>query len=78
MNEVSPHGFKHNEQSVRVVECLEKQGQGWYLSVERRGTGILNHKTSGNPPHWRGRLSEFRSKIAYINHDIDVAIWGVF
>ena len=75
LNEVSPHGFKHNEQSVRVVECLEKQGQGLNLTWEVRD-GILNHKTSGKPSTLEGQIVRISDKIAYINHDIDDAIRG--
>lgn len=75
LNEVSPHGFKHNEQSVRVVECLEKQGQGLNLTWEVRN-GILNHKTSGKPSTLEGQIVRISDKIAYINHDIDDAIRG--
>lgn len=75
LNEVSPHGFKHNEQSVRVVECLEKQGQGLNLTWEVRD-GISNHKTSGKPSTLEGQIVRISDKIAYINHDIDDAIRG--
>lgn len=75
LNEVSPHRFKHNEQSVRVVECLEKQGQGLNLTWEVRD-GILNHKTSGKPSTLEGQIVRISDKIAYINHDIDDAIRG--
>ena len=43
LNAVCPTGFRHNEQSVRVVECLEKQGEGLNLTWEVRD-GIRNHK----------------------------------
>jgi dGTPase len=68
-------GFKHNEQSVRVVEILEKQGEGLNLTWEVRD-GILNHKTSGKPSTLEGKLVQLSDKIAYINHDIDDAIRG--
>lgn len=75
LHEVTPGGFRHNEQSVRVVECLEKQGKGLNLTVEVRD-GILNHKTSGNPCTLEGQIVRLSDKIAYINHDIDDAIRG--
>lgn len=75
LNKVAPQGFKHNEQSVRVVECLEKQGQGLNLTVEVR-EGIRNHKTSGRPATLEGQIVRLSDKIAYINHDIDDAIRG--
>ena len=73
LNEVCSTGFKHNEQSVRVVEVLEKQGEGLNLTWEVRD-GILNHKTSGKPKTLEGKLVQLSDKIAYINHDIDDAI----
>lgn len=75
LNAVCPLGFKHNEQSIRVVECLEKQGEGLNLTWEVRD-GILNHKTSGTPHSLEGQIVRLSDKIAYINHDIDDAIRG--
>lgn len=75
LNEVCPFGFRHNEQSVRVVECLEKQGEGLNLTWEVRD-GILNHKTSGSPGTLEGEIVRLSDKIAYINHDIDDAVRG--
>ncbi|MCD8366208.1 MAG: deoxyguanosinetriphosphate triphosphohydrolase [Clostridiales bacterium] len=66
-------GFRHNIQSVRIVEKLEKNGQGLNLTWEVRD-GMLNHKTSGNPATLEGRIVRLSDKIAYINHDIDDAI----
>lgn len=75
LNEVCSKGFKHNEQSIRVVERLEKKGKGLNLTVEVRD-GILNHKTTGNPATLEGKIVQLADKIAYINHDIDDAIRG--
>ncbi len=75
LNEVCSKGFKHNEQSIRVVERLEKKGLGLNLTVEVRD-GILNHKTTGNPTTLEGKIVQLADKIAYINHDIDDAIRG--
>lgn len=75
LNEVSGQGFSHNEQSLRVVGCLEKQGRGLNLTAEVRD-GILNHKTSGRPATLEGQIVRLSDKIAYINHDIDDAIRG--
>lgn len=75
LNEVNPFGFRHNEQSVRVVECLEKQGEGLNLTREVVD-GIRNHKTSGKPNTLEGEIVRLSDKIAYINHDIDDAIRG--
>ena len=75
LNRVCPMGFKHNEQSVRVVEILEKNGRGLNLTYEVRD-GILNHKTGYNPATLEGKIVRFSDKIAYIHHDMDDAIRG--
>ena len=66
-------GFHHNEQSVRVVERLEKDGMGLNLTKEVRD-GILNHQTSLMPETMEGKIVRLSDKIAYINSDIDDAI----
>lgn len=76
LDEVCPLGFQHNEQSVRVVERLEKQGEGLNLTWEVRD-GILNHKSAGTPHTLEGQIVRLSDKIAYINHDIDDAIRGL-
>ena len=73
LNELCVGGFRHNEQSVRVVEKLEKSGQGLNLTWEVRD-GILNHQTELMPSTLEGKIVRFSDKIAYINHDIDDAI----
>lgn len=73
LNSVCPEGFHHNEQSVRIVERLEKQGRGLNLTWEVRD-GILNHQTAGSPSTLEGKVVRLSDKIAYINHDIDDAI----
>lgn len=65
--------FYHNEQSVRVVEVLEKNGKGLNLTWEVRD-GIRNHKTSCNPATLEGHIVRLSDKIAYVNHDIDDGI----
>ena len=75
LNEVCSKGFKHNEQSIRVVERIEKKGRGLNLTVEVRD-GILHHKTVGSPSTLEGKIVQLADKIAYINHDIDDAIRG--
>lgn len=75
LNQVCPFGFQHNEQSVRVVERLEKQGEGLNLTWEVRD-GIRNHKSSGTPHTLEGQIVRLSDKIAYINHDIDDAVRG--
>jgi dGTPase len=73
LNEICEDGYKHNEQSVRIVEKLEKNGQGLNLTWEVRD-GILNHQTSLMPSTLEGKIVRLSDKIAYINHDIDDAI----
>ena len=75
LNRMCSKGFAHNEQSLRVVEVLEKKGQGLNLTYEVRD-GILNHKTSTTPATLEGKVVRLSDKIAYINHDIDDAIRG--
>ncbi|MBQ4474501.1 MAG: deoxyguanosinetriphosphate triphosphohydrolase [Lachnospiraceae bacterium] len=75
LNRVCSGGFHHCEQSVRVVERLEKGGRGLNLTWEVRD-GILNHKTSGQPATMEGKVVRLADKIAYVNHDIDDAIRG--
>ena len=75
LNQVCELGFTHFEQSLRVVELLEKKGQGLNLTKEVRN-GIVNHRTSGHPATLEGKIVRLSDKIAYINHDIDDAIRG--
>ena len=69
---LSPCGFRHNEQSLRVVERLEG-GQGLNLTWEVRD-GILHHRSGGTPGTPEGCVVQLADKIAYVNHDIDDAI----
>lgn len=73
LNSLCPMGFAHYRQSIRVVEFLEKDGQGLNITWEVRD-GILNHRTSGNPSTLEGKAVRLSDKIAYINHDIDDGI----
>ncbi len=73
LNTICEGGFRHNEQSVRIVERLEKDGMGLNLTWEVRD-GILNHQTSLMPSTLEGKIVRLSDKIAYINHDIDDAI----
>lgn len=75
LNELCNGGFRHNEQSVRIVEKLEKEGKGLNLTWEVRD-GILNHQISLMPSILEGKIVRLSDKIAYINHDIDDAIRG--
>lgn len=73
LNRLCSTGFRHNEQSVRIVEKLEKSGAGLNLTWEVRD-GILNHQTKARPHTLEGQVVRLSDKIAYINHDIDDAI----
>lgn len=72
LNSLHPGGFGHYRQSIRVVEVLEKNGEGLNLTWEVRD-GILNHRTSGNPVTLEGQVVRLSDKIAYIHHDMDDA-----
>lgn len=73
LNSLCAEGFRHNEQSVRIVERLEKDGLGLNLTWEVRD-GILNHQSRSVPHTLEGKIVRLSDKIAYINHDIDDAI----
>ncbi len=73
LNQICPDGFTHYEQSVRIVEVLEREGRGLNLTWEVRD-GIKNHRTAGCPSTLEGKIVRLSDKIAYINHDIDDAI----
>ena len=73
LDRVCDEGFAHNEQSVRTVDFLEKNGHGLNLTYEVRD-GILNHQTKGMPETLEGKIVRFSDKIAYIHHDMDDAI----
>lgn len=83
LNELYPDGFRHNEQSLRVVDHLEKDGQGLNLTWEVRD-GILNHsKTNvtvlygpdwGNTGSFEADICKIADTVAYVNHDIGDAI----
>ncbi len=66
-------GFKHYEQSVRVVDKLEKEGEGLNLTDEVKN-GILCHTKGEEAYTLEGQIIRIADKIAYINHDIDDAI----
>ena len=65
--------FYHNEQSLRVVDYLEKDGQGLNLTYEVR-MGILGHTGPNIPETLEGRVVRRSDQMAYVNHDIDDAI----
>jgi dGTPase len=72
--EVCPFGFKHYEQSLRVVDLIEN-GSGLNLTFEVRD-GILNHTGKMCAETLEGVVLKFADRIAYINHDIDDALRG--
>ena len=72
LDEIHPGGFAHYKQSIRVVQVLEKEGEGLNLTWEVRD-GILNHRTSGSPATLEGQVVRFADKIAYLHHDMDDA-----
>jgi len=83
LDRLLPDGFRHNLQSLRVVEILEKGGQGLNLTAEVRD-GIRGHSKPREgllePTSWQmpgtleGQLVKLADGIAYINHDIDDAV----
>ena len=85
LNELFPGGFRHNEQSLRIVDFLENNGQGLNLTWEVRD-GILNHSKTrvidimgenwGKANTLEGEVCKIGDVVAYINHDIDDAIRG--
>ncbi len=82
LDELYHHGFRHNEQSLRIVDLLEKDGHGLNLTWEVRD-GILNHSKTkvdvlgegwGKPNTSEGEVCKIADTVAYINHDIGDAI----
>lgn len=69
LNRIHPGGFSHNQQSLRVVDHLEKLNLTWEVR-----DGILNHSGSGKPATLEGEVVHICDRIAYINHDIDDAL----
>jgi len=75
LNEIFSEGFRHYEQSIRVVEVLERDGKGLNLTYEVRD-GILKHQVWGEACTLEGNIVRLADKIAYISHDVDDAIRG--
>ena len=73
LNGIVPGGFHHYEQSVRVVDILEKNGRGLNLTYETRN-GILCHTKGREADTMEGRIVRIADRIAYMNHDIDDAV----
>jgi len=66
--------FLHNEHSLRVVDALEREGQGLNLTEPVR-EGILGHSWRADPPPTlEGQIVRFADRVTYINHDIDDAL----
>ena len=73
LDTLCPGGFRHYKQSLRVVDVIERDGEGLNLTYEVRD-GIVNHTGSNQAHTAEGRLVKFADRIAYVNHDIDDAI----
>jgi dGTPase len=69
----NPPGYKHNVQSLRIVDELEYDGRGLNLTWEVRD-GIVGHTGETVPSTLEGRVVRIADRIAYVNHDIDDAI----
>ncbi|MBQ9269857.1 MAG: deoxyguanosinetriphosphate triphosphohydrolase [Oscillospiraceae bacterium] len=72
LREITGKPFHHNEQSLRVVDLLEKDGEGLNLCYETR-MGIVGHTGERIPETLEGQIVRMADRIAYINHDIDDA-----
>ena len=73
LNEMFCEGFRHYEQSLRVVDRIEKSGEGLNLCYETR-MGILHHTVGSPDESAEARVVRLSDRIAYINHDVDDAI----
>ncbi len=73
LTEALGHPFCHNQQSLRVVDQLERNGEGLNLTYETR-MGILGHTGDRIPETLEGQIIRKSDQIAYVNHDIDDAI----
>ena len=69
------HGrsFRHNEHSLRVIDHLERDGDGLNLTLEVKD-GIRNHTGKGYPATREGEIVRIADRIAYVNHDVDDAL----
>ncbi len=74
LNEICSFGFRHYEQSLRVIDFLEN-GTGLNLTYEVRD-GVLNHAGENEAETLEGKIIKLADRIAYINHDIDDAVRG--
>jgi dGTPase len=80
--ELLPGGFRHNQQSLRVIDVLEKNGQGLNLTFETRESIAKHSKPRGSvagtefgiPPTLEGQVCKIADAVAYLNHDIADAV----
>jgi dGTPase len=85
LNKILKKGFRHEKQSLRVVDVLSRNGKGLNLTYEVRN-GILTHskgkgpliKKEGAPSTLEGQIVRLADIVAYLNHDIDDALRGGF
>ena len=75
LNEIMTDGFRHNEQSLRVVDRLENDGRGLNLTYEVR-RGIVCHSGFDTAETLEGRVVRISDKTAYLSADIDDALRG--
>ena len=73
LNRLMPHGFAHYQQSLRVVDKLEKEGRGLNLTWEVRN-GIVTHTKGTWAATPEGRIVRMADQIAFVNHDIEDAV----
>lgn len=81
LREIHPHGFDHYQQSLRVVDILEKDGQGLNLTYEVR-EGIVRHSkgkgeillNTGQEETLESQIVRVSDIIGYVNHDLDDAM----
>ena len=73
LRERGAEGFRHNLHSLRMVDELEREGEGLNLTEPVRD-GILNHTGSTRPATLEGQVVRLVDRVAYINHDIDDAV----
>ncbi len=73
LDSVYPDGFKHYQQSIRVIDIIEHGGTGLNLTAEVRN-GIERHTSGEDAFTLEGRIVRLADRIAYINHDIDDAV----
>lgn len=73
LNVIYSEGFRHYDQSLRVVDCIEKEGRGLNLSYETR-IGIVAHTTGHPEESQEARVVRLCDHVAYLNHDLDDAV----